>query len=141
MQGARCKVRGSRFKVQGAKYKFKVMVILLDREKEFVIMLLFNDLRRRPKNSQLVPCILHPASCTSHLAPKKNDPKSFFYISTFFASSLLSMNLSNTALITAIIGTPKNIPITPNIPPPIIMATIIQNGDKPTLSPKILGPR
>lgn len=39
------------------------------------------------------------------------------------------------------IGTLKNIPKTPNNPPPIVIAKITKRGDKPTFSLSILGPK
>ncbi len=42
------------------------------------------------------------------------------------------MNFSVYIFIKAIIGTLKNIPKTPNIPPPTVTANIINSGETPT---------
>ena len=39
------------------------------------------------------------------------------------------------------IGTPRNMPSTPAMLPPTVMATMIQRGRRPTDCPRIFGPR
>ena len=63
------------------------------------------------------------------------SPESEQYLAKIFREDYLPL------LSTYVVGKKRNMPSTPAMLPPIVIATIIQSGRNPTDCPRILGPR